>query len=160
MDGTQLVPGDGLRPISSSLDPVKAREMQVAKVETYRAKRAEGQKQRHQQAQAVLGSAVDAAQSIADSRQLEDYTIEQLADMEIRRMAKVVLLGGPAFAPVSLKEATDVAHTWSQVAKNESIRKGKTKEDTPEQDSPVEAAARQLRVLGQQLRKAQKGRAS
>ena len=156
--GTQLVPdgqhepGEPSKPfVPLVLDPEKAREMQVAKTETYRAKRREAQAQRKEAAAAALGPAIEGAEGALASHALDGMTNEELADLQVKRMAKIVLLGGPAFVPTTLKEATESAHTWSQVAKNESLRKGKVKGEDPEDDSPVQRAAKDLQRLQRQL---------
>lgn len=86
-----------------------------------------------------------------DSRQLDDKTTEELADMQVRRLAKLVLLGGALFAPTDLREASQTAVMWSNIAKVESVRKGKIKDDTVEDDSPVQKAARDLQRLSRKM---------
>lgn len=150
---TALVP-KGFVPFSA--DPDRQAEMQEKRQETYRHKRSEAQKQKRNAAAAVLGDASAAALDAVESDQLKNKTNEELADMQVRRMARVVLLGGQAFMPLSLKEATDSAHTWAQVAKAEAIRKGKLKEDAPEDDTPAKQAAKQLATLQRRLQSVKK----
>jgi len=155
---TQLVPdgqheaGDPDKPfVSVFMDPEKARELQVKKNDTYKAKRAESQRQKIEAAKTALAPAVDGAVGALSSRALDDKSNEELADLQVNRMAKIVLLGGPAFIPTTLKEATESAHTWSQVAKNESLRKGKIKAEGPEDDTAVQKAAKDLARLHRRL---------
>lgn len=161
---TQLVPdgqhepGEPSKPfVPLVLDPEKAREMQAAKSDTYRAKRREAQAQRKEAAAAALGPAIEGAEGALSSHALDDKTNEELADLQVKRMAKIVLLGGPAFVPTTLKEATESAHTWSQVAKNESLRKGKVKGEEVEDDSAVQKAAKDLQRLQRRLQSVRTG---
>jgi hypothetical protein len=57
-----------------------------------------------------------AAAAVIDSTRLEGKTEEELAELAIRRMANVVLLGGDEFMPKSLAEATSAAKSWAQIA--------------------------------------------
>jgi hypothetical protein len=132
-------------------DPEKARELQVRSRETYKAKRAENAARRQEVTKSVLGSVVETAEAAMDSRQLDDKTTEELADMQVRRLAKLVLLGGALFAPTDLREASQTAVMWSNIAKVESVRKGKIKDDTVEDDSPVQKAARDLQRLSRKM---------
>jgi hypothetical protein len=83
-----------------------------------------------------------------------------MADMIVRRMAKVVLLGGEAFMPTTAREATDMAHAWEMIAKNESVRKGKIKDEKVEDDSPAKKAAQELEKLGRRLKAVADGKKS
>lgn len=132
-------------------DPEKARELQVKSRDTYKAKRAEMAARRQEVTKSVLGSVVETAEAAMDSRQLDDKTTEELADMQVRRLAKLVLLGGALFAPTDLREASQTAVMWSNIAKVESVRKGKIKDDTVEDDSPVQKAARDLQRLSRKM---------
>lgn len=137
--------------VSVFSDPEKARELQVESRKTYKAKRAEMAARRQEVTKSVLGSVVETAEAAMDSRQLDDKTTEELADMQVRRLAKLVLLGGALFAPTDLREASQTAVMWSNIAKVESVRKGKIKDDTVEDDSPVQKAARDLQRLSRKM---------
>lgn len=101
----------------------KAREMAFTKAEREKEKRAERQLQRQKRAKAVLGDAVDEAQAAVLNKSLDRKTVEELADMQVTRMLKVVLLGGEAFLPTSPKEAMELATAASQIATREAQRR-------------------------------------
>lgn len=136
-------------------DPERARELQERSRASYRANRREKQQQRQHQASMVLGPATEAAMAAAESDVLASKSIEEMADMVIRRNARIVLFGGEPFMPVSVKEATEVAQAWSSIAKNETIRKGKTKDDAVEDDSPAKEAAAYLAKMARKLKAVQ-----
>lgn len=140
-------------------DPERARELQKRSRDSSRAKRAEAQAQRRHQASLVLGAATEAAAAAADSDVLASKSIEEMADMVIRRNARIVLFGGEPFMPVSVKEATEVAQAWSSIAKNETIRKGKTKDDGAEDDAPAKETAAYLAKMARKLKAVQDGKA-
>ena len=96
-----------------------------------------------------IAQARDDAAAVADSRKLEAKSIEELAELAIRRAANVVLLGGDEFLPTSLKEASDVAKIWASVASMEASRRN-GKGSTLAEDDPI--AQNQLRVELQRLR--------
>ena len=60
-------------------DPEQAREMQVAKTATYRAKRREAQVNKKDAAMAALGPAAEAALGAIESDRLANKTNEELA---------------------------------------------------------------------------------
>lgn len=88
-----------------------------------------------------------AATLVIDSTKLSTKSVEELAELAIRRMANVALLAGDEFAPRSLKEASDTAKTWAAIASLERARlagRGGVLQD----DDPVAAMAkRALREL-------------
>jgi hypothetical protein len=89
-----------------------------------------------------------AAALVADSTALEGKTPEEIAVLMIRRMANVVLLGGDAFLPKNLNEATNSAKAWASIASLERARKqgqGSVVEDTDEVSRMAARALGQLR---------------
>lgn len=80
--------------------------------------------------------AVIAAALVADSTALDKKSVEDIAELAMRRFANVVLLGGEEFLPKTLAEATNSAKAWASIASLERARaagKGSTLED----DDPV-----------------------
>lgn len=150
----QLLPDDA-RPTNPFMDPEKARELQKKSRQTYDAKRREEQLKRRAQAMMALGEPTSAAVEAGDSQAFSTKSNEELADMIIRRNAKILLLGGEAFAPISAKEATEIAHAWSAIAKNETVRKGKSKDEGVEDDTPAQEAAKALAKMARQLKAVQ-----
>ena len=63
-----------------------------------------------------------AAALVADSTSLTTKTVEDIAELAIRRMANVVLLGGEEFLPKSLNEASNSAKVWASIASLERAR--------------------------------------
>jgi hypothetical protein len=151
--GTQLVPDDPneVPSIGSLLDPVKAQAMQARKVETYKAKRARTQREKHAAAKAALAPAIDQATAAMESKRFDDKTNEEIADLGLRRLLKVIVLGGEAFTPTTLAEVNDTLKTLSAVAKAESLRKGKIKDDVPEDDTPMAEAVKALSRVKRRL---------
>ena len=96
--------------------------------------------------------AVIAAAIAVDSTRLDGKTLEDIAELAMRRMANVILLGGEAFLPKTLKEASDVAKVWASVASLERARLGGKGAELSDSD-PV---ARQARAALLQLRPLQK----
>lgn len=83
---------------------------------------------------------VRAAAIVASSTTLDAKSVEDIAEMAIRRFANVVLLGGEAFLPKNLAEATKSARDWASIASLERARalgKGMRVED----DDPVARVA-------------------
>lgn len=83
---------------------------------------------------------VRAAALVADSTTLDGKSVEDIAELAMRRFANVVMLGGEAFLPKNLNEATNAAKVWATIASLERARatnKGVKLED----DDPVIRAA-------------------
>lgn len=147
-----------MRPVGKlpAIHAGNAREMAERKNAIDKAKRAQAQEAARQRA-ALVAETLDEAELAAASRALDDRPIEELADSAVRKMAKVVLLGGKAFLPTSLKEATDAAAGWAQIAYKEAARrKALEKADDEVEESPVAAAAAAMRLIRSDLAKKQK----
>lgn len=68
--------------------------------------------QRKQNAEEVLEARDDAVTSKA----LDRYSLEEIANLIVRRSANIMLLGGAHFLPTSPREATDLAKDWARIA--------------------------------------------
>lgn len=93
-----------------------------------------------------------AASMVADSESLNGKSIEEIAEIGVRRMANVVLLGGAEFLPKSLNEATTAAKMWATIASSERARlagKGIALDD----DEPSQRMAKKALAQVRQLRK-------
>ena len=133
-----------------------AREMAERKNEIEKEKRARAQSAARERAKLVTET-LEQADLAAASKALDDKPIEDMADLAVRKMAKVVLLGGQAFLPTSLKEATDAAAGWAQIAYKEAARrKALEKADDELEESPVAAAAAALRQIRSDFEKKKK----
>ena len=93
--------------------------------------RAERQVSRQKRAEAVLGDASGSAALAVDNNSLDRKSVEELADMQVKRMLKVVLLGGEAFLPTSPKEAMELANASSLIAYREVQRRQKAGVEEP-----------------------------
>ena len=146
------VPLPHVRPVSP-IHKGNARKMAERKAQIEREKRADLQRQRKARAMSVLGSAAEEATIAADSQVLKDKTNEELADAAVRRMAMIVLLGGEAFAPTSLREASEAANQWANIAYKEAVKR---KAVSPEADelTPAAAAAASIKQMKKRLREA------
>ena len=131
-------------------------EMALKKAEKDREKRAEAQLQRAKRAQAVIGDVVDNAQLAADSKAYDKKSAEDMADMIVKRMAKIVLLGGEGFVPVSLKEVTDAATAWSQIAHRETARRKALALPEDEASSDAREVAKSLQQMRTKLKSVDK----
>lgn len=149
---TSLVPDDAAEGLSVVVDPEGVDGMKRVRVDTYRSKRADSQRAVAARSKATTGDFAEIAMEAAGSSQLADSTNEELADMIINRMAKIQLLGGKPYMPVTVKECSDIAHTWSVIAKNESIRKGKVKPDVVEKNTPTQEVAKAMSQMARRLR--------
>lgn len=89
---------------------------------------------------------VRAAALVADSTRLDGKSPEEIAELMLRRMANVVLLGGEAFLPKNLNEATNSAKAWASIASLERARK-QGQGSVPQEDDEITRVAR--RALGQ-----------
>lgn len=104
----------------------------------------------------LVAETMDEAELAAMSRTFDDRPIEELADFAVRKMAKVVILGGKAFLPTSLKEATDAAAGWAQIAYKEAARRKALEKVDEVEESPVAEAARALKMIRSDLAKKSK----
>ena len=96
-----------------------------------------------------------AAALVANSTTLDDKTPEDIAVLMVRRMANVVLLGGDAFLPKTLKEATDSAKGWASIASLERARKqgqGAIPDEGDELSRMAQRALGQLRPFQKQAK--------
>jgi hypothetical protein len=59
----------------------------------------------------------------ADSTKLDGHSIEQIAELAVRRSANVYLLGGDSMLPKTASEASNIAKVWASVAALEKARK-------------------------------------
>lgn len=133
-----------------------AAEMAKRKADIERAARTERQKAARLKAQMAMGDSAEQAEIAAASQVLKDKSIEDLADMAVRKMAKVTLLGGEAFAPASLREACDAASAWANIAYKEAAKRRALNVADDDDDTPAEAAAKAMRQLKKSLRDKQK----
>lgn len=53
--------------------------------------------------------------AVVDSKKFKAASVEEIAEIAIRRMANAVILGGDGMLPTSLKEASDAAKIWASV---------------------------------------------
>jgi hypothetical protein len=127
-------------------DPEQQRAAQEKSVLSHRANRAKAQQVERERREGVVEEIVAAAEGAIESDRLAGKTNEELADLVVYRYAKIVLLGGPAFMPSSLKEATDAAKSWSRIAVDEAARRRGASKVEPG-GNPVEDAAEKLRGL-------------
>lgn len=91
-----------------------------------------------------------AAAVVADSESLNNKSIEEIAEIGVRRMANVVLLGGAEFLPKSLTEATTAAKMWATIASSERARlasKGIPLDDDDPAQKMVKKALAQVREI-------------
>lgn len=95
-----------------------------------------------------------AASMVADSESLNNKSIEDIAELGVRRMANIVLLGGVEFLPKGLTEATTAAKMWATIASSERARLAGRGIALEDEDSVTRMAKK---ALGQvrQLRKDQ-----
>lgn len=124
------MPADGMRRVSP-INAGNAAEMAHRKAEKEAETRAERQVQRQKRAEAVLGDAAGSASLAIENRSLDLKSVEELADMQVKRMLKVVLLGGEAFLPTSPKEAMELANAPSLIAYREVQRRQKAGVEEP-----------------------------
>jgi hypothetical protein len=89
---------------------------------------------------------------VGQSADLDGKTNEQLADILVRQAAYMILFGDEAFTPKDLKEASAQASTWAAIAKSETLRKGRAKDDVVE-DDPTRDVAKALVALRDTLKK-------
>ena len=133
-----------------------AREKALKKAEIERTQKLEAQKRRRIIATTALGDQAEAAEIAAHNTSLDKKSVEELAELAVRRMAKVVLLGGEAFAPTTLREASEAANAWANIAYKEA-QKRKATPDTADSDAtPAEEAAKAMRVLKMNLARQRK----
>lgn len=137
-----------------------AAEKALKKAEIERQRRIESQKQRRLQATTVLGDAAAAAEVAALSQALDKKSNEELADLVVRRMAKIALLGGEAFAPTTLREASEAANSWANIAYKEAQKRRATPDTSDEDESPAEQAAKALRQIKSNLKQHKKASGS
>jgi hypothetical protein len=130
-----------------------ARELALKKAALDSEKRAETQKQRRIAAMSAMGNVAEQADIAAANKSLDLKSNEELADMAVRRMAKIVLLGGEAFAPVTLREASEAANSWANIAYKEAQKRKGTADTASDDESPAEQAAKALRQIRTDLAK-------
>ena len=147
---------DPAEPKGFTIHAGNAVEMALRKAEKDREKRAELQLQRAKRAKAVIGDVVDNASLAADSTALNKKSAEDMADMIVKRMAKIVLLGGEGFIPVSLKEVTDSATAWSQIAHRETARRRAMALPEDEASSDAREVAKSLQQMRTKLKSVDK----
>jgi len=141
------VPLPHVRPVSP-INPANAAEMARRKAAKEMAAREEKKARNRARAAALADSSASTAEDAANNRSLEKMTTEEMADKGTRKMLKIVLLGGEAFAPTSLREATEAASACANIAfKEAQKRKGTVKEDEAEDVDGI--AATSVKVLGQ-----------
>ena len=133
-----------------------AAEKARKKAEIEREMRTERQRAARLKAKMVFGDSGEMAEEAAASKALSHMSIEDLAEKAVRRMANIVLLGGEAFAPASLREASEAATAWANIAFKEAQKRKAM--NTPDEDelTPAEAAAKAMRQLKTQLSKQSK----
>lgn len=95
---------------------------------------------------------VRAAALVADSTRLNGKSPEEIAELMLRRMANVVLLGGEAFLPKNLNEATNSAKAWASIASLERARK-QGQGSVPQEGDEVTRMARRALDQARQLQK-------
>lgn len=127
-----------------------ARDKALLKAQIEREKRADAQRQRRARAMSVLGNAAEEATIAMNMETWDSKTTEELAEQAVRRMAKVVLFGGDAFAPTTLREASEAANQWANIAYKEAVKKRGIQPES-EEDTPAAAAAKAVRQLHRRL---------
>ena len=117
------------------------------KAQTDRARKEENKKQSRMRAELVLGEATENAIEAASNRKLSLLTIEQLADLNTKRLLKVMVLGGPMFTVASLREVLEAASVCSQISYREAQKRKGTREEPTELEDLSRTAAGALRQL-------------
>ena len=134
--------------MSDEMQPIDFAEFQNRKPSA-RKRKSQGDPEHEVSVEAM---AREDASAVADSKKLDSKSIEEIAELAIRRAANVYLLGGDAFLPVTIKEATDAAKAWASVASMEASRKaGKGSalaEDDPVAQVALRAELARLREIG------------
>lgn len=148
-EDADVLPMKRMSPINAG----NAREMAERKAKIERERRIESQKQARIAASSALGNAAEAAGIASESKALDKKSNEELADMAVKRMAKIVLLGGEAFNPTTLREASEAANAWANIAYKEAQKRKGTADTADEGDSPAEEAAKALRQIRTNLAK-------
>lgn len=80
----------------------------------------------------------------AESEKLKGKSVEELAEMAVRKAANIYLLGGDAMLSTTATEASNVAKTWASVAALDKARRGG---GLTEVDDAAKIAREGLRVL-------------
>ena len=141
-EAESVIPMPTVRPVAP-INRENAAEMAHRKADKERERRATSNLQARARANHVVSSAADQAMEAADNSALDKKSIEELADLNVRRMANVMLLGGMDFMPASPREVSDIATAWASIAYKEAQkRKGAPSEN--EEETPVEATVRNL----------------
>lgn len=82
--------------------------------------------------------------AVIDSKKLDKKTIEEIAELMIRRNANAIVYGGDAMLPLSSKEASDQAKIWASVASMEAARKNGKGSGHSEEDPTIKAVLSDL----------------
>lgn len=130
-------------------DPETARAMQLHSREVLKAKQQAGRDATRQRAAALLAQGEEAGK-VANYRHLQGVSIEDIGTQMTRRMARLVMFGGPEFMPTSAKEATEMAKTWHSIAIAE---RRKNLGDDAGTLTDAEEAQKKLRSMEAELRK-------
>jgi beta-phosphoglucomutase-like phosphatase (HAD superfamily) len=117
--GFTMVPGNnghGLmeRLTDDEAGKERARQMQAKSRGPYREARALKSAEARESAAEILEE-IQSSMQIAKARR-PNASIPKMADDIVRQSAAAILRGGPIFAPVNGKEATEMAKTWSAIA--------------------------------------------
>jgi hypothetical protein len=144
------VPSPHVRPVSP-INASNAAEMAHRKAEKERARRTESQRQARVRA-TQLGDAARIADDASFNTLLDKKSNEELAELAIRKYAKIVLMGGEAFAPTTLREATEAAVGWANIAYKEAQKKRGLPAADEKELTPAEEAARSLRQFKSKMR--------
>jgi hypothetical protein len=89
---------------------------------------------------------LDKVRDAANSKTLAKKSVDEIAEMAVRRAANVFLLGGDSMLPTTATEASNVAKTWAAVRALEKNLKSGTLTDVEEAVAAAKDNLRQLRA--------------
>lgn len=162
-DDDKFVPFAVPTPTVGRVSPIhKGNAAEMAQRKHATAKAAKGQKQaRAIQRAKYIDEAAMAAELAAESRSLDTLSNEELAERGLKRMLKIVILGGELFTPTSLREATESAQALSQIAFKETQRRKAMARDDDEDAESVEKVAKEaIEAMKNRIKRARAEQAS
>lgn len=132
-----------------------AAEMARKKAQKESDKRAEAQIRRKIKARAVLGDdPVDDAAVAVENRSLLAKSVEDLADLQTKRMLAVMIGGGEAFLPSTARECAELANMCSQISSREAAKRRALSVPEDDESDVQKEAVRAVRQLKSRLKQA------
>lgn len=146
VEGVEVRHLAGLSAASPFLTPEMRAEYQEKRRGTYDAERARASELAAARRQKAADAVEQAVGDAIESDMFSGKTNEELADLIVYRAAKIVLNGGPLFNPTNLKEVTELAKVWENVAASEAARRRGKLPNEPTSD-PVKDAMERMKEL-------------